>query len=196
MKASGARKFADLRGGVNRGLQDGIDRPIIKHAARGRHCHGVGIGSDGAVGCVHLPGAGEFNGHDQSGFFFHDHGHNLWVPAGDRLKNRISIPVKQAVLLALAVQCEHSGAGEIDLHGVFCDHCIGHAAAGGRSAQGLIICQLVSLAKADLSTWARIARRRQRRAPVCGGRRVWCRGRCGGCRPGSCSPTTTATTAA
>ena len=71
--------------------------------ARGRHGRGVSIRADGAVGCVHLPGACPLNGHDQSGLLFYNHRQNFWVRAQDRLKYRISIPVEQAVLLALAV---------------------------------------------------------------------------------------------
>ena len=102
IKCSYAQKFSELCGGGDRGLQDGIDRIFISGIARGRHGRGVSIGADGAVGCVHLPGAGQLYGHDQSGLFFYNHGQNFWVPARDRLKDRISIPVEQAVLLALA----------------------------------------------------------------------------------------------
>ena len=41
------------------------------------------------------------------------------MPTGSWFKDRISIPVEQAVLVTLAVQSEHGGAGESDLHGGF-----------------------------------------------------------------------------
>ena len=90
----------------------GVAAPVcartVKDPGKGGACLAKKItldahGADGAVGCVHLPRAGQLYGNYQSGLFFYNHGQNLWVPAGDWLKDRISIPVEQAVSLAVAV---------------------------------------------------------------------------------------------